>query len=111
MAFVPFDLCVEEEQGNGSVRYVVNPVIMYPAVIERMLEIRAGDVPDEVEDADHPRAIQNWRMRIRQISEDGYALALTPREEVSDKLVQLRIHVLVTAWKFFKTSLRATGKA
>ncbi|MHA2428874.1 MAG: hypothetical protein ACXADB_12700 [Candidatus Hermodarchaeia archaeon] len=100
--------CKLEDRAGRPV-YVVNPAIMYPAVIARMKEIKAGANPEEVADPEHPAAVPNWRSRCRQVTEHGYQLALTPREEVSEEEAPFRAGVLALAWKFYKVALRNAG--
>ena len=105
------DLCTAERGKDGRTVYDIDPTIMYPAVIERLKEIKAGAFPKELVSKRRPNAMAIYISQIKRYDNKAFELALVPREEVPDnpEIINLRIAVLTTAWKFFKFVLRESG--
>jgi hypothetical protein len=104
----PLDMAVLED-GEKPV-YVIDPSVMYPAVIARFKEIREGESPNEVLMDGHPNYLTNWRRRIRKLDDDALDNALKPRDQFSDPVeIANRAVALQTAWKYFRLVLRLAG--
>lgn len=87
---------------NGQ--FVVDPAVMYPATIARILSLDPYSVPQEFGSPEKGRSMQD---KVKEFPAFAWESALTPRDDVASENVALRASALAEARCWFQAALVA----